>query len=464
MAYSGVVTTGRLTRQELGWLLAQEARGAAKILRQDVTLLSQPPPTPADLATPIVISDLRVETTLNALDDAIGMLSDLEAGSGGPGSRAPSRRGRIDLAALLWEFAPSASISIEPGAGTEVFGEDGELRRMFHVLVSQTHFGVGPHEGATAAVRIRRQADWIRITVTLGPDVSANTDLERRWLSRMATRMGGHLELEGGTMSLVLPADASNDQSEVADLRKELVQRSSSVRPTRENSRPAFAAGQASEPEIPADRPDVAVRRFELLVALAGAVHRSLSTIFHGLEEDASGSNGGAVHISAGYALVAELGRIAQCPATESADRIDLGRAARDAISESEARASRHDIALAVDAPPELYVQTRPRALSLLFRALVDHAIAATPRGGAVSVTLTADGGGKITVTDGGPVIPAGAHTDVLEHRVDPAALGRPPGFGLLVANTTALYLGGAVRLGESSSGTATTTVQLRAL
>src|SRR5690349_23478874 len=52
MAYLAFVTTGRLTRQELGWLLAQEARGAAKILRQDVTLLSQPPPP--DATAPVV--------------------------------------------------------------------------------------------------------------------------------------------------------------------------------------------------------------------------------------------------------------------------------------------------------------------------------------------------------------------------------------------------------------------------
>src|SRR5262249_2912596 len=190
------------------------ARGAAKILRQDVTLLSQPPPP--DAAAPIVVPDLRVATTLNALDDAIDMLSELETGP--QGSKPASRRGRIDLAAMLWEFAPTASISIEPGAGTEVFGEESELRRMLNVLLSQTNFAVGTQHEGTAAVRIRREADWIRITVNLGPDVSASTELERRWLSRMATRMGGRLDLEGGTMALLLPADASVDQSEVADL------------------------------------------------------------------------------------------------------------------------------------------------------------------------------------------------------------------------------------------------------
>ncbi|HEX4477299.1 MAG TPA: sensor histidine kinase, partial [Polyangiaceae bacterium] len=111
------MTTGRLTRQELGWLLAQEARGAAKVLRQDVTLLTQPPPADPMITT---MPDLRVETSLNVLDDAIGLLSELDA----PGSSSKVRRGRIDLATLLMELVPTASVSIEPGAGVEVFGEE----------------------------------------------------------------------------------------------------------------------------------------------------------------------------------------------------------------------------------------------------------------------------------------------------------------------------------------------------
>ncbi len=448
------MTTGRLTRQELGWLLAQEARGAAKILRQDVTLLSQPPPADA----PVPAADVRVENTLNVLDDAIDMLTELETGA--PGSKAPSRRGRIDLAALLWEFAPTASISIEPGAGTEVFGEDGELRRMLHVLVSQTNFSVGGHDAAAAPVWIRRESDWIRMTVNLGPDVSASTELERRWLSRMATRMGGRLELEGGTMSLVLPADASNDQSEVADLRKELVQAQQLGEAYARELATVFAAGQPPEADAPLDRMDVAVRRFELLVALSSAVHRALLPVFRSLEEEAArlgaGEAGAAIgsHVSAGLALVAELGRVAGCPTLEPVHLTDIAKIVRDAIAESEARAARHVVRLSLDAPGELMIATRPRALSLLVRAMTDHAIAATPRAGTVPISIAADTGGvRLIVGDGGPVVPQAAQADVLEHRVDPASLGRPPGPALLVAHAIASYLGGSLRLGESRAG-----------
>ena len=413
--------------------------------------------------------ELRVENTLNALDDAIGMLSELEAGPQS-GAKQSSRRGRIDLAALLWEFAPSASISIEPGAGTEVFGEEVELRRMLHVLVSQTNFAGSGHDAATAPVRIRRDADWIRITVDLGPDVSANTDLERRWLSRMATRMGGQLELEGGTMSLVLPADASGDQSEVADLRKELVQAQQLGEAYARELASVFAAGQPAEAELPADRGDVAIRRFELLVAVASAAHRSLGAVFRGLQEESARLGPGnaesalAAHLSAGLATLGELSRVAACPTTESEERVDLSRAVRDVLSEAEGRAARVGVRIGVDVPAELVLSTRPRALSLLIRSLVDHALSATPRGGHVKVVLTAEtGGAKVTVTDGGPVVPTSAQTALLEHRLDPAALGRPPGVALLVAHSVSAYLGGTLRLGEdASSGTAAAMAEAR--
>ncbi len=453
MAYLAVVTTGRLTRQELGWLLAQEARGAAKILRQDVTLLSQPPPP--DASVNIVIPDVRVHSTLNALDDAIDMLSELEAGP--QGSKPASRRGRIDLAALLWEFAPTASISIEPGAGTEVFGEETELRRMLNVLLSQTNFSIGTqHEGA-AAVRIRREAEWIRITVNLGPDVSASTELERRWMSRMATRMGGRLDLEGGTMVLLLPADASNDQSEVADLRKELVQAQQLGEAYARELATVFAAGQMPEPDVQMDRGDVTVRRFGLLVALSSAVHRTLSPVLHGLEEEVeklSTSDGRAAmaqQVSSGYSLLAELGRVATCPTSEPPHVVDAAKLLRDSVAETEARAARHGVRLMLEVPGELLLSTRSRALTLLARTLLDHAISASPRGTKVAISAVDDGGGaRIMVSDGGPVVPAAARADLLEHKVDPASLGRPPGPALVVAQVVASYLGGSLRVGES--------------
>lgn len=341
---------------------------------------------------------------------------------------------------------------------------------MLHVLVSQTNFSVGAqHDAASAPVSIRREEDWIRITVVLGPDVSASTELERRWLSRMATRMGGRLELEGGTMALVLPADASNDQSEVADLRKELVQAQQLGEAYARELATVFAAGQMPETDVRADAADVATRRFELVVALSSSIHRMLAAVFRGLEEEMErvaegGLPGGFVlHVSAGHGLLGELGRVAACPTSEPAQPTDVAKTLRDMVAESDARAARHGVRLILEAPTELVLSTRPRAFSLLVRALLDHAIAASPRGTKIAVSSIADAGNvRVLVSDGGPVVPAAVHSDLLEYRIDPASLGRPPGPALLVAHVVAAYLGGGLKLGDSRAAGAAMVTEAR--
>jgi signal transduction histidine kinase len=435
--------------------LAQEARGAAKVLRQDVTLLTQPPPADPMITT---MPDLRVETSLNVLDDAIGLLSELDA----PGSSSKVRRGRIDLATLLMELVPTASVSIEPGAGVEVFGEESELRRMLNVLISQTNTPGGAL--SSTATRIRRENEWVKIDVDLGPDVSASTELERRWLSRMAVRMGGRLELERGTMALTLPADASVDQNEVSDLRKELEQAQQLGEAyARELASVFVVAEQPSAARVSDDR-DVMLRRFELLVGFASALRHTLEPVFRGLNEvadrlDASHSGGIVALLSNGHDVLAELARIAGCEAPEASAEFDVARSLRDALGHSDAQAARHGVRFDVDAPRELFRTTKPKALAVLFRTLIDHAITATPRGGKVALSLGNDGAAAwwLRLRDGGPVVPTRTHAELLEHRIDPSGLGRPPGPSLLVAHTVIGYLGGTLTLGESPDGGAVT-------
>lgn len=453
------MTTGRLTRQELGWLLAQEARGAAKMLRKDVTLLTQPPP--AAPQAPPQTPDVRVETTLNALDGAIDLLSELESGP-----PVPKRRGRIELVALIMELSPGAQISFEPGAGTEVAGDESEFRRMLHVLVGQASSAAGGGKDAATGVHVRREGDWVRVTADLGPDVSASSELERRWLSRMAVRLGGHLDLEGGTMSLVLPADAASDQSEMADLRKELEQAQQLGEAYARELAAVFAAGQLPEVDATSDRRDVATRRFELLVSLASAVYRELHPLVRGLKEHLDRTTESHVEgfLSAGLELSSELGRAAQCPIAEDTSHVDLARLAREATSAVDPHAARHGVALDIDAPEELGISSKPKALSLLVHALLDHAIQATPARGRVRVSLRSEGGVSVlSISDGGPPIPASSHADLLEHHSDPAAFGRPTGPALVIAHTTAAYLGTRVKLGEGPDGTSVAEVRLGA-
>src|SRR6516225_2631695 len=203
------MSKGKLTRQELGWLLTQEAQGAAERLRRGVTALTQAPPPPGADASGVDASG--VDATLSALDDAMKMLSSLH---NKPVS-VRGRRGRIDLASLLWEVAPEARVSIEPGSGTEVFGDEAELRRMLHVIL-------GHGSGTGSVVTVRRDGDEVVIGIVLGPDASATAETERAWLARMAVRYGGRYELEGGMEVLALPAEGVEARDDVAKLRKEL--------------------------------------------------------------------------------------------------------------------------------------------------------------------------------------------------------------------------------------------------
>ena len=113
----------RLTRQELTWLLTQEAKSAADRLRRDVAVIvtHDAPESPKR----------KVGPALDALDDAMQALASLHKGATTRG-----RRGRIDVAALLGEVAPNARVTMDTVGGTEVFGDETELRRMLQVLVA----------------------------------------------------------------------------------------------------------------------------------------------------------------------------------------------------------------------------------------------------------------------------------------------------------------------------------------
>jgi two-component system, OmpR family, sensor kinase len=273
-----IVSQERLTRHEISWLLAQEARGAARALREGVSQLRQSPAAEPRIVTAPSEAP-PVETTLDALDDAISMLSELNTATRG----AKARRGRIDLAALLMDLAPNTRMAIEPGAGTEVFGDEQDLRRMLNMLVTQA----GSAEAGAAEVTIRRQGEWVKISVELGPDAGSQ-ELERRWLSRMATRHGGWVELEGGTQAIFLPADGASDQREVVELRKELEQAQQLGETYARELASVLAAGDIRTEPPPAVAPRQGSQRFEVLQCAALGLQRTLKGLVEGLRADAS--------------------------------------------------------------------------------------------------------------------------------------------------------------------------------
>jgi signal transduction histidine kinase len=389
------------------------------------------------------------------------MLSALESGPAGAG-----RRGRIDLAALLVSIVPNARVALEPGAGTEVFGEENDLKRMLHLLVGPSSVGAAETpDTASPEVHIRREGDWIRMSVPLGPDISASDDLERRWLSRMATRHGGRLELEGGMQSIVLPADAASDQREVAELRKELAQAQQLGAAYARELAQVFAAAEPEAVESHAPAPDPTSDAFDQVLGFADAVARMLRGWTDALRADAAtaaaelGIKAPLVQnlerrVTAASEVMRELGLAAECRRDDPPRAVDVGVALSELAAEIEPQLVRADLTLITDAREPIELFARASVVRLLLHALTSHAAAATPRGGKIELFVRkAAEGTEIVVCDGGPSVVASARADVLRHRVDPTALGRPSGVSLLLAVRAAAALGGTLAIRDGAAG-----------
>jgi len=462
------VSKGRLTRQELGWLLTQEAQGAAERLRKGVSALTQAPPAP-DADT------VAVDATLSALDDTMKMLSSLHARPAG----MQGRRGRIDLASLLWEVAPEARVSIEPGSGTEVFGDEAELRRMLHVML-----GHGSGTGSTVA--IRREGDEVVVGVVLGPDSSATADTERAWLSRMAIRYGGRYELEGAMEVLGLPADGVESRHDLALLRKELDE----ARRQGEAYARELAAVWTIGDEAPSGstytieaHAHVPSGRYGAVTRLAGGVAATLRAMLSPVGRDVSELKSAFSPRKSSPDLesvarvglddrleairrkllvvqdfVAELAAVGDSDPAEPVRSVDLAGVVRSEVRALEARAARTGVQVqtriglpGTAAGPE--VQVPPQAACALVHQLISHAMAASGRGGAVVVALTAPDatlGARIVVDDSGTIVPAAARRALIALEVEPGTFGRPSGVALFVAAEIASAQGALLEIGDA--------------
>jgi two-component system, OmpR family, sensor kinase len=455
----GIVSQERLTRHEISWLLAQEARGAARALREGVSQLRQGPAgaEPRIINTPSEAP--AVETTLDALDDAISMLSDLNTGARGA---TKPRRGRIDLAALLMDLSPNTRLAIEPGAGTEVFGDEQDLRRMLNMLVTQA----GSTQGGAAEVKIRRQAEWVKISVDLGPDAGGQ-ELERRWLSRMATRHGGWVELEGGMQSIFLPADGASDQREVVELRKELEQAQQLGETYARELASVLAAGDIRTEPPPPVAPRGGSQRFEAMQCTALGMQRTLKGLVDGLRADASlaAKESGEASVltqsllkraAAAAEISLDLAIAADCPFDEAKSDVSIVELVKTAVSDAEPRMLRHGVSVDVKSPATLRMSSRPKTLFALVRAMLYHAIAATPRDGQITLSAYAvETGILLSAQDGGPSVTEAHRADVLRNRIDPSAFGRPSGVTLLIAEAAAESLGGTLEMRDGPDGQA---------
>jgi two-component system OmpR family sensor kinase len=463
------VSKGRLTRQELGWLLTQEAQGAAERLRTGVATLTGPPRAPDVRVAP---DAAVVDETLSALDDTMKMLSSLHAQPTG----IRGRRGRIDIASLLWEVAPEARVSIEPGSGTEVFGDEAELRRMFHVML-----GHGSGTGSTVA--IRREADEVVVRVALGPDSSATADTERAWLSRMAIRYGGRYELEGSTEALALPAEGVESRDDLARLRKELEEAKRQGETYARELAAVWTAGDEAHSSAHLSSSPPEGGRYGALTRLAGGVAatlrgmlspvgRELTELRASLSPRKSSPDLEAVarlglderleeirrKLLIVQDFVADLAAVGDSNAGEGPRSLDLASVVKSELKALEARTARAGIDVRlriVAAAPaeEVAAALAPSEASLLVRELVLHAIAASPRGSSVFVTLlapTVELGARIVVDDSGTILPAAARDALLALEVEPGTFGRPSTIALFVAAEIALAQGALVEITDA--------------
>lgn len=488
----------RLTRTELSWLLTQEAKAAAEKLRKGVGLTVPPPggglippppgsspghssipapgsnfpttPAPPPTATigPVAVTFTNedtggVESVLNRLDETMNVLASLY------GNQPKGRRGRIDVAALLWEIAPEARVQIEMGSGLDVIGDEQELRRMLHVLMA---LGGDPAAQGAVAVSVKREGDDIRVAVELGPDKSQSFDAETQWLSRMATRYGGNFALEGNCHMLVLRA--SEEQREVEELRKELAavqaqgeayaRELAAVMSSRsEPPPPMFAPGSGSAP--PNDGLGQLVGMARSLVTdvrgILAAIGRDMAPLRergrwgeHDAEIAEVASSVGR-HVTAASEVVSDLARLAGCPLFELPAPCGVLDLLKDVVKAEQLRATRHGVQISLEAPSSSTDDVLPvGSVHILFQELLDSAISVSPADSKVHVTLTENATGLVVMfDDSGPSLSTKAKSGALSRDFDALVQERAAALPLIAAFAIASHLRATLALEDSPRG-----------
>jgi len=461
----------RLTRTELSWLLTQEAKSAADKLRKGVGLTTPPPPPviaagvtlPAQTTIiPAPSEDTGVEGVLNRLDETMSMLASLY------GNQPRGRRGRIDIAALLWEIAPEARVQIDmENKGLTVFGDESELRRMLHVLMA---LGGDPTTQGAMMVGIRRDGDKIKIAVELGPDKSQGFDAETQWLSRMTVRYGGELLLEGNTNSLILPA--SDDDREVDSLRRELVAAQAQGEAVARELAAVISSRSEPPPRLGSTGSPAATDGLAPLVGMA----RSLVTDVRGIlaaigrdmaplrergrwgERDAEiaevASSVGR-HVTAASEVVGDLARLAGCPLFELPGTFNLADHMRDVVKSEQLRASRHGVEIRLHAPHSVSDDLLPHATThILLQELLDSAISVSPADSRIEVHIQESSMGLVVmVDDAGPPLTQKARSGAVNRDFDALVQERTAALPLIAAFALSAHLHAPITLEDAPNG-----------
>ena len=163
---------------------------------------------------------------------------------------------------------------------------------------------------------------------------------------------------------------------------------------------------------------------------------------------DLSQVDSGAVHLEAGD--------------------IDMTILTRAVVAEFRPGAESRGVNIDVSAPDELPAACDERRLSQVLRALLDNAVKFSPRGGSVTVGLTAEAGAGdddvvITVADEGPGIPADELQRVFErfYRGNGGSHKSGTGLGLSIAREMVELMGGTLTVTSSRGEGSTFTVRM---
>jgi len=162
--------------------------------------------------------------------------------------------------------------------------------------------------------------------------------------------------------------------------------------------------------------------------------------------------------------FVAELASTGELDAQEGQTEQDLVELVKTTVRALEARAQRAGVSVQVVVAPAEDVRARIRASSrgaaLLVRELVTHAIAATPKDRAVTITVGPEGAGehvtlgsRVIIDDAGTSLPKASRRGMLSLEVAPGTSGRPSTIPLYIATEIATCQGAILELGDSPAG-----------
>jgi hypothetical protein len=153
--------------------------------------------------------------------------------------------------------------------------------------------------------------------------------------------------------------------------------------------------------------------------------------------------------------VVVGLAAIGELRADEMEIEVDLGEVTRSVAKSLANMAERDGVKVSVVAVPDgarAYVRRGAKALAVLARELIAHAIEASPRGSSVQVTVAApegNAGARLLVDDSGSALPASGRRAFLALETHAGAYGRPSGLPIFLAAELAACQGAMLELSD---------------